>query len=105
MIFGYYILPLAVFHGASTAEPVEACAHQIDDTYVICWARFRDHGHEARWLAQSGVEALPDVRQRRALDPQHVAMLQKYGVAANDTTADVSDKLAAIAGNCMKLPG
>jgi len=104
MICGYYILPLDTFHAAGTAEAVEACAHQIDETHVICWARFRDHGHEARWLAQSGVEALPDARQRRAIDPRHVARLQKYGVAAGDTTADVSEKLAAVAGVCMRLP-
>jgi hypothetical protein len=104
MISGYYILPLTVFHSLTSTEPVEACAHQIDDVDVICWARFLDPGHEARWLARSGVEALPDIRQKRTIEPRHAAKLQKYGVTVDDTTLDVNEKLASVAGACMKLP-
>ena len=104
MLVGYYILPIDVFHAAAREDPFHACAHQIDDTHVICWAKFPDHGHEQRFLAREGVEALPDARRPRAIDPQHVSTLRKYGVRPEHTTLDVSDRLVEIAGHCMKLP-
>ena len=104
MIIGYYILPLDTFHAAAKEDPFHACAHQIDDTHVICWARFPDHGHEQRFLAREGVEALRDARRAEAIDSSHAIRLAKYGVQRWHTTLDVSDRLVEVAGHCMKLP-
>ena len=104
MIVGYYILPIEVFHAAAKEDPFHACAHQIDDTHVICWARFPDHGHEQRFLAREGVEALPDARPAQPIASHHAGRLEKYGVQRGHTTMDVSDRLVEVAGNCMKLP-
>jgi hypothetical protein len=104
MIVGYYILPLETFHSAAKEDPFQACAHQIDDTHVICWARFPDHGHEQRFLSRQGVEALPDARRSEAIHKTHVARLAKYGVEHWHSTLDVSDRLVEVAGHCMKLP-
>lgn len=104
MISGYYILPIDVFHATASKEPFHGCAHQIDETHVICWARFPDPGHEQRFRAREGVEALPDARQSHSISDSHGALLQKYGVKRGDTTLDVSERLAESAGHCMKLP-
>jgi hypothetical protein len=104
LIVGYYILPIDVFHAAAKEDPFHACAHQIDDTHVICWARFLDHGHEQRFLAREGVEALPDARRDRAIAKHHAKRLERYGVKDGHSTLDVSDRLIEVAGHCMKLP-
>lgn len=104
MIVGYYILPKSIFHVAASEDPFHACAHEIDDTHVICWARFLDAGHESRFLAHEGVESLPDVRSNRTVSAQAVARLSKYGAQANHTTLDIGDLLCSAAGTCMKLP-
>jgi hypothetical protein len=104
MLVGYYILPIEVFHAAAKEDPFHACAHQIDDTYVICWARFPDHGHEQRFLTREGVEPLPDARRNQAVGDRHENRLEKYGVKSWHTTLDVSDRLVELVGHCMKLP-
>src|SRR5437868_14888349 len=104
MIVGYYILPLETFYAAAKEDPFQACAHQIDDTHVICWARFPDHGHEQRFLAREGVEALPDARRSQPIHESHADKLAKYGVRRDHSTLDVSDRLVDVAGHCMKLP-
>lgn len=105
MISGYYILPISVFHAAASKEPFHASAHQIDETHVICWARFPDAGHEQRFLARNGVEALPDATRNQPITDDHAVRLQRYGVRPGDTTMDVCDRLVAVVGHCMKLPG
>jgi hypothetical protein len=104
MIVGYYILPIDVFHAAAKEDPFHACAHQVDDTHVICWARFPDHGHEQRFLAREGVEALPDARRSSPIHESHADRLERYGVRRGHSTLDVSDRLVEVAGHCMKLP-
>ncbi|GEM_PF-3422614 len=106
MISGYYILPISVFHAAASKEPFHACAHQIDPAGrdVICWARFPDSGHEQRFIAREGVEALPDPTRNQPITHDHAIRLQKYGVKRGDTTLDVKDRLMEVAGQCMRLP-
>ena len=105
MISGYYILPISVFHATASVEPFHACAHQIDETHVIGWAQFLDHGHEQRFLEREGVEPLPETRQPHSISDSHATLLQKYGVKRGDTSLDVSERLVEVAGHCMKLPG
>jgi hypothetical protein len=107
MTSGYYILPLAIFHASASKEPFHACAHQIDPAGrdVICWARFPDPGHEQRFLAREGVEALPDATRNQPIKDDHAIRLQRYGVRPGHTTMDVSDRLVAVVGHCMKIPG
>lgn len=104
MITGYYILPIEVFHAAAKEEPFQACAHQIDETHVICWARFSDQGHETRFLARDGIEALPDHRRNQPIADHQASRLEKYGVRPGQTTLDVSERLAEVAGHAMRLP-
>src|SRR5947208_449663 len=104
MIAGYYIIPIEVFHAAAKAEPFHACAHQIDETHVICWARFPDAGHESRFLALEDVQTLPCVRGNDPIAEHHASMLEKYGVRSGHTTLDLCERLVEVAGHCMKLP-
>jgi hypothetical protein len=104
MISGYYILPKQVFLDAASEEPFAACAHQIDDKLVICWARFADHGHEARFRSRPGVEPLPDARKNQSISEVHAVKLSHLAVKPGHTAMDVSDALEEKVGSCMKLP-
>src|SRR5438270_13031740 len=104
MIAGYYIIPIEVFHAAAKAEPFQACAYQIDETHVICWARFPDQGHQTRFLAREGVEPLPDVRGNHSISERHASQLEKYGIRSGHRTLDVCECLVEAAGHWMKLP-
>lgn len=104
MIIGYFLCPKDVFHAAASEEPFQACAHEVDENTVILWASFQDPGHEARFRARAGVQALPDARSAAPLSKSHVEKLSEYGVQRGHTTLDVSAALEETAGMCMKVP-
>lgn len=104
MFVGYYILPADVLHKAAQEEPFHSCSVAIDDTHVLCWARFQDEGHEARFRTQDSVEALPDVRESKPISDGHAQKLSKFGVKQGHSSMDVSSALEQSVGRCMKLP-
>jgi hypothetical protein len=104
MHVGYYIAPKQVFFAAAKQEPFQACAQDMDDDTVILWASFQDAGHEARFRARAGVEALPDARSSVPLSEAHVAKLSKFGIQRGHITLDVSAALEKAAGSYMRLP-
>lgn len=103
MFIGYYIVAIDVLHKAQE-EPFHSCSVTIDDTHVLCWARFQDSGHEARFCAREGVEALPDVRESKPISDAHAQKLSKFGVKQGHSLMDVSSALEQSIGRCMRLP-
>lgn len=104
MHLGYYIVSRQAFFAAAKEEPFQACAHEIDENTAILWASFQDSGHEARFRARTGVEALSDARSAAPISDAHAAKLSKYGVQRGHTALDVSAALEKMAGSYMRLP-
>jgi hypothetical protein len=104
MHVGYYIVPKRVLLAATKEEPFQSCAHDIDENAVIVCAWFPDSGHEGRFRARAGVDALPDARSAIPISETHAAGLAKYGVQLGHTTLDVSAALEKMAGSYMRLP-
>jgi len=104
MHVGYYIVSKKAFLAATKEEPFQSCAHDIDENTVIIWAAFPDSGHEDRFRARAGIDALPDVRSAIPVSDTHAARLAKYGVQRGHTTLDVSAALEKTAGSYMRLP-